>query len=124
MRSTDIYCQLHGSEVAVRVVRPTDATHRVVSGECDECAAAGEYVARFDPDGGDPSVVYPTGTLETTPHAGRALRFATAGEAWACWQERSRRTPTRPDGKPNRPLTAFMVEIAREKKGDDDARQR
>ena len=88
------------------------------------CVAAGAYVARFDPDGGDPSVVYPTGTLETTPHAGRALRFATAGEAWACWQERSRRTPTRPDGKPNRPLTAFMVEIAREKKGDDDARQR
>ena len=54
MRSTDIYCQLHGSEVAVRVVRPTDATHRVVSGECDECAAAGEYaITRVYVESGD-----------------------------------------------------------------------
>ena len=81
------------------------------------CAAAGEYVARFDPDGGDPTVAYPTGALETTPDADKALAFASAADAWACWRQASRRTPRRPDGRPNRPLTAFMVEIARAKEG-------
>ncbi len=40
-----------------------------------------------------------------------AMKFENAGEAMVCWnQERTIGSP-RPDGLPNRPLTAFTVEI-------------
>lgn len=71
----------------------------------------GEYVRRFDPDGGDPAVAYPTGLLETTPDHAEALAFDTAGDALDCWRCQSRRTPLRPDGRPNRPMAALTVEV-------------
>lgn len=40
-----------------------------------------------------------------------ALTFATREEAFACWQAQSETLPKRPDGKPNRPLTAYSVSI-------------
>lgn len=40
-----------------------------------------------------------------------AMTFADVAEAYAYWRTRSKETPTRPDGQPNRPLTAYTVEI-------------
>jgi hypothetical protein len=53
------------------------------------------------------------GHVVFTPHVEKALRFESAGAAMEFWRTRSKTVPTRPDGKPNRPLTAFTVEIRR-----------
>ena len=40
----------------------------------------------------------------------KAQRFATVNEALACWKAQSLVRPIRPDGRPNRPLTAYSIE--------------
>jgi hypothetical protein len=57
------------------------------------------------------------GTMTFSNYFAGALRFTTAREALSYWRQISRTVPVRPDGRPNRPLTAFTVEIVRE--GDD-----
>jgi hypothetical protein len=37
------------------------------------------------------------------------MRFADLAAAVACWKRQSTVRPLRPDGKPNRPLTAFTI---------------
>ena len=69
------------------------------------------WLESYDPDGGDPIVAYPTGTFGVTTDPTRALRFEDASHALACWGRTSTRTPMRPDGKPNRPLTRFSVVV-------------
>lgn len=61
------------------------------------------YLARYNPDDG------PNGRVEMCADPVRALHFAEAASAAACWQRQSRTTPLRPDGKPNRPLTRFTI---------------
>jgi len=39
------------------------------------------------------------------------MTFGDARAAFECWQQVLRSRPVRPDGKPNRPLTAFTVAI-------------
>lgn len=41
----------------------------------------------------------------------RAVSFDSPADAIEYWRQQSKTVPTRPDGKPNRPLTAFTVEI-------------
>lgn len=72
-----------------------------------------EWLYAFDPDGGDENIAYPTGTVESGDDPAKAFRFATAKEAAALFRLESTRTPVRPDGRPNRPLTAFTVEITK-----------
>lgn len=55
--------------------------------------------------------VYPTGFAEFTPVVNDAMRFPSVSEAFDFWRQRSKTVPNRPDGKPNRPLTAVSVEI-------------
>ena len=50
----------------------------------------------------------PGGILRVTRNPAEAKRFATAGDALAEWR---RPAGMRPDGRPNRPLTAWTVEI-------------
>ena len=66
----------------------------------------GRYLKSYDPDarGG-------RGTVETTEDRDQAMQFADAGAAMECWRRPSKVLPLRPDGKPNRPLTAYNVEI-------------
>ena len=40
-----------------------------------------------------------------------AMKFATFLDAMELWQSVPRNRPVRPDGRPNRPLTSFTVEI-------------
>jgi hypothetical protein len=71
-----------------------------------------EWVVAFEPDSSqtDPPT-YPTGTTDSDPDPGKAKRFLSFAEAAEFWKTQSKTVPYRPDGKPNRPLTAFTVEI-------------
>lgn len=64
----------------------------------------GKYLKKFDPefDAYD-------GLIEVTADLSEALRFADFEAGLACWKQQSRTVPLRPDGEPNRPLTAFTV---------------
>lgn len=74
----------------------------------------GQYLVEYDPDrpGVDPSGNAMLAHIVCTPDPAQARVFASSVDAWAEWRRTSATTPTRPDGKPNRPLTAFTVEIA------------
>jgi hypothetical protein len=49
--------------------------------------------------------------LVTTPHVAKARGFSSSTEALEHWRRQSVVYPLRPDGKPNRPLTAYTVEV-------------
>jgi hypothetical protein len=70
----------------------------------------GEYLVDYDPDreGVSPDGEPMLAVLRTTPRLEEARRY-TPEEAFECWRRKSTRWPRRPDGKPNRPLTAFTV---------------
>lgn len=66
----------------------------------------GKYLEWSDPDarGG-------WGDSRWTDDPAKAKTFGSFMEASACWRERSSKRPVRPDGKPNRPLTAYSITI-------------
>jgi hypothetical protein len=66
----------------------------------------GQYVRTFDPNAREGR-----GTLTGTPDRDQALKFKDAGDAFAYWRQQSKVRPLRPDGRPNRPLTAYHIEI-------------
>lgn len=73
----------------------------------------GRYLVEYDPerDGEAPDgrpVIAHIATSEKLEEAQRFPGFAAAGE---CWKRVCERNPRRPDGEPNRPLTAFSVEF-------------
>lgn len=69
----------------------------------------GHYVKTYQASGGNGH-----GFIETTDNITKALHFPDRGAALECWRAVSTTHPTRPgDGKPNRPLTAFTVEIVK-----------
>ena len=41
----------------------------------------------------------------------KAMKFANTSEATRYWRTQSKTVPLRPDGRPNRPLTAYHVSI-------------
>ena len=65
----------------------------------------GEYLVSFDPEAGGGR-----GLVVSTPNPKEARRF-TFAEACATLGAVPRSKPTRPDGKPNRPLTASTWQI-------------
>ena len=69
-------------------------------------SADGMYVTEYTPDGNDGQ-----GMLTLTPHRHAAKRYSSKADAMAQWMAVSRTHPTRPDGKPNRPMSAFSVEV-------------
>ena len=64
------------------------------------------YVVACDVDARDGR-----GVLVDTPDQARATVFPSAFDALEYWKRQSTRRPLRDDGKPNRPLTAFTVEV-------------
>lgn len=64
----------------------------------------GCYLASYEPEAHDGN-----GEARWTPNPGLALTFPTADEAMACYLAVPRNRPVRPDGKPNRPLTTFLI---------------
>lgn len=80
---------------------------RAVGPPCVE----GQYLEWFDLDDHAPNQPYPAGYVHFTSTLERALRFDTAKDALDTWKTQSTLSPLRPDGLPNRPLTAFSMEI-------------
>jgi hypothetical protein len=77
----------------------------LASGEPSD--AAGLYVQEYTPDG-----YGGRGDAVLTPRESKAKRYASSVEAMEHWRQVSSTHPVRPgDGRPNRPLTAFTIEI-------------
>ena len=74
--------------------------------------ADGEWVKEYNPsrDGTDPAGQAIGCLLVTTSDPAQARLYGMA-EVLDVWNRVDARNPTRPDGKPNRPLTAYTVEI-------------
>lgn len=68
----------------------------------------GKYVMMYDPTYCASGEEYDGGILEVTEDRALALEFEDSAAAMEKWRESY---GTRIDGKPNRPLTAFTVEI-------------
>lgn len=64
----------------------------------------GEYLKYYNPNDHDG-----LGEFQSTPDIEEAQTFKTMIEALELWKEQSKKIPFRPDGKPNRPFTAFSV---------------
>lgn len=66
----------------------------------------GQYLVSFDPEalGGMGSFIW-------SPDIEQAKRFPDAMEALRVWNAVPKCRPVRPDGKPNKPLTAFTVSV-------------
>jgi len=74
----------------------------------------GQYVVEYVPAPMSPQGDYlPGGKLVTTPDIDKAKTFATPFEAYQYYRQSN---GLRPDGKPNRPLTAWHCEFARKEK--------
>lgn len=86
---------------ALKVV---DVAGLVVSADRDALPA--QYVESFDVDahGG-------RGSVTTTADLDSALILSSFREAYAAWTRQSDVRPFREDGQPNRPLTAFTIEL-------------
>jgi hypothetical protein len=65
---------------------------------------ADQYLATYDPEARDGR-----GDATWTTDRAKARRFADLRAAMECWRQVPKARPVRPDGKPNRPLTAFTV---------------
>lgn len=68
----------------------------------------GAWLASFDPELHD-GVGGATWTLDQA----EAMQFVDSAAAMACWMTQSTTVPTRPDGRPNRPLSAFSITCER-----------
>lgn len=73
----------------------------------------GRYVVSYDPEYHLPDGTYDGGKLETSHDVKDAMVFASIGDAFGFWKSgpSCRCHMVRMDGKPNRPLTAFNMEI-------------
>lgn len=65
-----------------------------------------KWVKTFDPD-----AFNGRGFLTVTNDQQKAKKFATFKDAMDFWKIQSKVRPFRPDGKPNRPLTAYTIEV-------------
>lgn len=72
----------------------------------DACPIADQYLETFDFEAYD-GQGYGTFTFDPA----EAMQFADKAAAFVFWNTRSKTRPTRPDGKPNKPLTATTVVI-------------
>lgn len=79
------------------------------------CPFDGQYLVEFDPDrrGVDPDGGELTAHIVCSPDPADAKQYESKLAAMSEWKRISSRWPLREyDGRPNRPLTAFTVEIA------------
>lgn len=73
-----------------------------------EPTALPRYLRSFDPYFQD-NLGLGVGKIRLTSELSEALVFEKAADAIRFWQQVSPTVPVRPDGKPNRPLTAFSA---------------
>lgn len=80
-----------------------------------------QYLKSFDPEKNAPS--YPCGEAIATYDINEAMKFPSMIAVWEFWKTESKLRPLRPDGKPNRPLTAFNISPQRVPQGVDNRRE-
>ena len=68
--------------------------------------AVHQWLKGYDPDAHNGA-----GHVEMTTHVDQAHRFPDFAAAMACWKLVSSTHPIRLDGKPNRPLTAWTIQV-------------
>ncbi|SRR6266851_1092653 len=97
------------SEFAAEPAPAADGKVRILclslaDGRTEGIPAVGCYLAEYDPEanGGQGSAAW-------TPDAAEAMAFESGVAAMECYRAQPRTRPLRADGKPNRPLTAFMI---------------
>jgi hypothetical protein len=96
----------------LRQIRPPGMLPVATHNTAVELAAAavegkivvGKYLEWSDPDARDGR-----GDDRWTDDLAKAKKFATFMDAMECWKAQSTVVPFRPDGKPNRPMTAYSV---------------
>ena len=66
----------------------------------------GQFVTDYDPDAYEGR-----GLVQFTADVKKALTFDDAGAAYDFWNRASPSYPLRPDGQPNRPLTAYTISV-------------
>jgi hypothetical protein len=96
----------------LRQVRPPKRSaraHEATAFALAEAALNGTVVVGPYLQSSDPDADSGFGAEVWTDDPAKALRFATFASAMACWQAQSNVRPFRPDGRPNRPLTAYSV---------------
>ena len=68
------------------------------------------YLQKFDVEAHDSRLrPYPTGCVTFTKAPEMAMKFISVPAALEYYRQTSKLKPTRPDGKPNRPLTAYTA---------------
>jgi hypothetical protein len=73
----------------------------------------GKFLKSYDPDWRPEGYRGPqSGRAEWTDDLAEAMKFPDQISAFRCWRARSTTAPTRPDGKPNLPLTAYSIMCA------------
>jgi len=73
-----------------------------------EVMPAGTWLAAYDPNANAGR-----GHVQLTRNPGLAKRFDSHAEAWECYHQIATNRARRPDGRPNKPLTAFTISIER-----------
>jgi hypothetical protein len=73
----------------------------------DQSDFDGKYVKSYDPHDGE------HGKITVTPNLHDALIYPDLPAAFEAWRAVNSNRPKRPDGKPNRPMTAFTVEMVK-----------
>lgn len=70
----------------------------------------GKFLKSYDPDWQPPGYTGPqSGRAEWTDNIHEAMHFSDQVAAYRCYMAQSKTVPVRPDGKPNRPLTAYSI---------------
>jgi hypothetical protein len=80
----------------------------LVLAQIEENIELGPYLEWSDPDAKNGF-----GDDRWTEDVAKAKRFPSFAAAMECWQEQSTVRPIRPDGRPNRPMTAYSVTAER-----------
>lgn len=73
--------------------------------------AAGTVVTGDYLEWSNPNARHGRGDDRWTSDVKKAKRFETFADAMACWKAQSTLVPFRPDGEPNRPMTAYSVTV-------------
>ena len=81
-------------------------TIRLVALAGEEIGLPPEWLKAYDPDQFEG-----TGGIMSTGDRSKARTFGTITEAWLCWNQVSTVRPRRPDGLPNKPLSAFTIAV-------------
>jgi hypothetical protein len=75
----------------------------------DRIFKPGVYLQRFDVNKVNPREAWQTGDIVVTNKLELAMKFGSLVEVLDTWKTQSTLVPLRPDGEPNRPLSALTI---------------